>query len=457
MELFPSIKLRRQALAAPGNDRTFRLNEDRLIAVSSWMMVLGTIRFLCGFADYLNAFLGASRFEPVSLRMLGRFFEENQPVLAISVGWPLLIAIVVRRTRWPELLLAAGVTFSILALGGVLEVIAEWNYARGDGITVGSFQLTRRALLHPTLSDLTLGLLGASQLMAEFATALRCLQLAHYLRAARGHHAESDRHEGARRARLGRLAVYASLGFLALMIRLPVWSTYLEILNDSRIIREFVLKNDLRRINGPPRVRPATKAEQQVRDLHMLLGAGFIAMNSTRYLEAKEAYLRIIARAESAAQEPLPPGSSVVVAEAENNLAWLLATCPATELRDPPQAVIHAQRAIELAPGQGNFWNTLGVAFYRDGQYDAANDALHRSIELRTNGDSFDWFFLALVELKQGHKTQAEEWFGKAVNWYQTSRPNDEELRRFHVEAATALGVSAPSRRRESTSRARGR
>ena len=31
------------------------------------------------------------RFEPVSLRMLSHFVEENQPVLALSVAWPLLI------------------------------------------------------------------------------------------------------------------------------------------------------------------------------------------------------------------------------------------------------------------------------------------------------------------------------------------------------------------------------
>ena len=61
-----------------------------------------------------------------------------------------------------------------------------------------------------------------------------------------------NRHEDPR-TRFGRLAIYASLGFLVLMIRLPVWSTYLEIINDSRIVREFVLKNDIRRINRPPR------------------------------------------------------------------------------------------------------------------------------------------------------------------------------------------------------------
>ncbi len=179
MAFFPSTKLDRQPLVVARRVAATVTPAERLIALSSWMMVLGTIRFLCVFADYVSAFSSACRFEPVSLRMVGHFFAENQPVLALSGAWPLLIGTLLRRARWPELLPAASVTFLILALGGVLEVTAEWNQSRGDGITVGSFHLTRRALLNPTLADVTLGLLGAGQLVAEFATALRGLQLGH--------------------------------------------------------------------------------------------------------------------------------------------------------------------------------------------------------------------------------------------------------------------------------------
>jgi tetratricopeptide (TPR) repeat protein len=443
MEFIPSMKVDRHPLAGQGCDRVATLNGDRLLALSSWIMVLGTVRFLCAFADYLSAFLSAYRFEPVSLRMLSRFIEENQPVIALSVVWPLVIGIALRRTRWPELLFASGVTFLILSLGGALELIAGWSHARGDGITVGSFQLTRRALLHPTFSDVTLGLLGATQLVLECATALRCLQMAHSNRSARANTQEFDRHEGLRRARFGRLAVYTSLGFLVLMIRLPIWSTYLEVLNESRIFREFVLKDDIKRIKSAPRSRRASREEMEVRNLHILLGAGFGAARSTNYLEAKESYLRVIARAESASEKPLPPGLDGAIAQARNNLAWLLATCPATELRDPREAVEQARRATALDSKQGNYWNTLGVAYYRNGQLDEAKNALYRSMSLRNEGDSFDWFFLALVELKQGHRPQAQEWFERATRWFRESHPNDPELRLFHSEAAQALGLSS--------------
>ena len=173
-----------------------RLNEERLIALSSWMMILGTIRVICTFADLVSAFLNATRLESVSLQMLSNFVEANQPFLALGVVWPLFLGIMVRRTRWPELLPAAGVSFLILSIGGLMESIAEWNHANADGVTFGSFHLTRLAFVNPTLSDVTLGLLGAGQLLIEFATALRCLLLSHHLRGSRAQAARVEQAGG---------------------------------------------------------------------------------------------------------------------------------------------------------------------------------------------------------------------------------------------------------------------
>ena len=165
------------------------------------------------------------------------------------------------------------------------------------------------------------------------------------------------------------------------------------------------------------------------------------------FLEAKETYLEVISRAELSAENPRPPGYEPVVAQARNNVAWLLATCPKTEMRDARQAVEHARAAVAIEPKTGNYWNTLGVALYRNGDWDEAKDALARSMELRGDGDSFDWFFLAIIHLKQGRKEQALDLYGKAVQWYQESAPNDRELYRFQVEAALELGLPKPALR----------
>ena len=36
------------------------------------------------------------------------------------------------------------------------------------------------------------------------------------------------------------------------------------------------------------------------------------------------------------------------------------------------------------------------------------------------------------------------EWFDQAIAWIQRTKPEDPELRRFHVEAATLLGLPGP-------------
>jgi tetratricopeptide (TPR) repeat protein len=97
-----------------------------------------------------------------------------------------------------------------------------------------------------------------------------------------------------------------------------------------------------------------------------------------------------------------------------------------------------------LQPEEGNYWNTLGAAHYRAGEWEAAKAALTQSMSLRRNGDSFDWFFLAMVELKLGRPAEARLWYDKAVESFHQSLPGNEELYRFQVEAALLLGLSKP-------------
>ncbi len=67
-------------------------------------------------------------------------------------------------------------------------------------------------------------------------------------------------------------------------------------------------------------------------------------------------------------------------APAHNNLAWLLATSADLELRQPPEAIAHALKAIELAPQARGPLNTLGVAQYRAGHWQAAIESLQKSM-----------------------------------------------------------------------------
>ncbi|HEY1375672.1 MAG TPA: tetratricopeptide repeat protein [Gemmataceae bacterium] len=134
-----------------------------------------------------------------------------------------------------------------------------------------------------------------------------------------------------------------------------------------------------------------------------------------------------------------------------NDLAWLLATCPEPAVRDPGRAVALAGRAVELAPAAGAYWNTLGVARYRAGDWAGAVAALEKSAELRHGGDAFDWLFLAMAHHQLGDADQARRRYEQAVAWAAKNRalldknkPLGDELRRFQAEAESRLGRAGP-------------
>jgi tetratricopeptide (TPR) repeat protein len=128
-------------------------------------------------------------------------------------------------------------------------------------------------------------------------------------------------------------------------------------------------------------------------------------------------------------------------ASPHNSLSWLLATFADPKLRDPDLAGQMGKKAVELAPKNGNCWNSLGVAHYRAGSWDDAIAALEKSMQLRKEGDANDWFFLAMARWQLGDKEKARKWYDQAVQWTQKNQPQDEELRRFRAEAAELLGI----------------
>src|SRR5258707_583245 len=54
-------------------------------------------------------------------------------------------------------------------------------------------------------------------------------------------------------------------------------------------------------------------------------------------------------------------------ANSHNALAWFRVACMDKRLHDYKEGLSEARKAIELAPGNGMYWHTLGVAQYRSG------------------------------------------------------------------------------------------
>ena len=112
------------------------------------------------------------------------------------------------------------------------------------------------------------------------------------------------------------------------------------------------------------------------------------------------------------------------------------------DVRDGGRAVELAKKAVERAPKQGAYRNTLGAAHYRAAAWTEAVPELEKSMELRKGGDSNDWFFLAMAHWKLGQKEKAREWYNRAIEWMDKNQPKNEELRRFRTEAAELLGLN---------------
>jgi len=126
-----------------------------------------------------------------------------------------------------------------------------------------------------------------------------------------------------------------------------------------------------------------------------------------------------------------------------NNLAWFYATGP-TNCRSPQKALSLALKAVELGRTNYTELNTLGVVYYRLGQWTNAIATLETGIKTdKAGGSAHDFFFLAMSYQRLGRSAQAQDYFAKALEWWehQTNPPSgDAELLAFRAEAEEVLG-----------------
>ena len=417
-------------------------NAARLLQLSSWMMILGTVRLVCAAGDYASAFLAMNRAGWPTLDVLVQFLQDNSLPFLLVMSWPLILGLALRRSgNHPYLLGASALTFFILSLGGMLQLVEGLSLRQGPTLVVGSLTVSRFALVRSSPADLVRVSMGAIQLTLELATAVYACCLA----MRRGRIADQPAaHAGSRRRLRGRLAIYLSLGFLVLSMRMPLWTAYIELLNRSSRVRDFVISTAPHTHNPHPRHFVTERRPEMEWDMTIANAVRLASMN--RIPEALDVYRQIMIQLEStrgaAAQGD---GRREPLALVLNNLAWVLATCEDPSLRGPDEACTYARGAVKLAPEEGTYWNTLGVVCFRLGDWESASEAIHESMRLRGGqADAFDWFFLAMIDAQQGKKDRAREWYEKAVDWFHNGHEADGELYRFQVEAAEVLGLPRP-------------
>jgi tetratricopeptide (TPR) repeat protein len=161
-----------------------------------------------------------------------------------------------------------------------------------------------------------------------------------------------------------------------------------------------------------------------------LMGLFYKSLGHQR--EAREQFLRTIQLCRLTA-------ALDVSAETMNRCGWIFVDCPDESLRDPDLAVELAEKAVTLQPQEGTFWNTLGVARYRKGDWTNAHLALEQSVKL-SGGSPHDWFFLAMACQQLGDGERARAWRNQATQWLDAQESKPEDLLRYRAEADALLG-----------------
>jgi tetratricopeptide (TPR) repeat protein len=132
-----------------------------------------------------------------------------------------------------------------------------------------------------------------------------------------------------------------------------------------------------------------------------------------------------------------------------NRSAWLFATSDNPGERDPAKAVELAQKATALKPGNAYYWNTLAVARFRAGDWQAVLNALDKSEELAPGEYAYKAFFRAMASWQLGERDTARDCYQRTSEWlvqHAQSAPHDPWLSwmgRLQLEAAELLELPA--------------
>jgi tetratricopeptide (TPR) repeat protein len=214
----------------------------------------------------------------------------------------------------------------------------------------------------------------------------------------------------------------------------------LRMVNVYLVQREFEAALEIHRKAVQLLEALAAEAPNDIRYELALAGAhrtmGNWSYSFQRRALAKEEFRKALEAYRSACRQD-PDG------KAHDGLALLLCDCQATELRDPMEAVAVAQQAVVCAPEQRAFWNTLGLAHYRGGEYSLAQSALRKSMEFSGGGDPNDWLILAMLAWKKGERNDARRWYNQSARWLQ-SHPLTDELYHLRKDASEMMNIHLP-------------
>ena len=190
--------------------------------------------------------------------------------------------------------------------------------------------------------------------------------------------------------------------------------------------------------SGMAGLPPSTSREQLA---HRYMKLARTLRDQRQYAEARNAWTHALTLlTELASTDPEIAGSQKARWDCANDFAWfLLSDRDAAE--NLPRALHLAGQATQAEPENGIYWNTLGAAYYRAGDFTAAIAALERSVALNGQDNAFDHFLMAMTHAKQGRQEEASRWYDQAVSWIEEHDCRDPELLGLYNEARAILGA----------------
>ena len=96
---------------------------------------------------------------------------------------------------------------------------------------------------------------------------------------------------------------------------------------------------------------------------------------------------------------------------------------------------------MDESPQYGDYWTTLGIAYYRAGEYQLAVDALETAIELSSFYGSNSCFFLAMAFFRLGEPANARAWYDDGLARLEQDELRYSETVLIRNEAGELLGI----------------
>jgi hypothetical protein len=131
-----------------------------------------------------------------------------------------------------------------------------------------------------------------------------------------------------------------------------------------------------------------------------------------------------------------------------NRLAWVLAHCPDDHIRDTKASVNYARQAVNARGDVADFWHTLAIVQYRNGDWRDSLSSLEACKARQGEFDASDWLLSAMNLFRLNRLKEAESAILKSDEWMREAsrRAERDVMSRLEYES---MRSSIESLRRE--------